>query len=227
MSETDLIGRLLEAAIEQGKEDIVHQLLAARATDAADEARRAFSAALVQFQAECPPIRKDSRGAHGATYADLDAIMARIGPALRGAGLAVSFDSEPAPDGDRLRLWCIVTHEAGHSERHAFDVAREQASNRMNASQRDGSASSYGRRYALGLALGITTGERDDDGAGASRGVEPVTTEQAVNLQALVEETGADLAALFKWVGCDGYETFPANRYEAVVRRLEAKRGAS
>ena len=219
---------LMSAAISQGEAGVaaLERLVALQERREAQQAERAYNAALARFQADCPPIRKGRRGAHNATYADLDDIMAAIGPVLAANGLSVGYDSEEL-EGGRMRVTCIVRHADGHSERSHFVVSREKPSNRMNDTQRDGSASTYGRRYALGLALGITTGERDDDAQGMHPPTDTVTEEQAATLQALAEEVGMDVEATRKFLSLAGVDTwagFPAAHYKAAVGRLERKR---
>ena len=205
--------------------DTVEKLFALHREATADAAKRAHAAALADFQSRASTIAYNARGAHNARYATLDHILDTVRAPLAECGLSVSFDSEEADDG-RLRVWAIVHHIEGHETRAQFTVSREAKSNRMNDTQRDGSALSYGRRYALSLALGITTGERDDDGRGADI-AEPVTAEQAANLQALCEETGSDIARMCEWASCESLEAFPARRYREAVKMLERKREQS
>ncbi len=184
---------------------------------------RAHAAALARFQAAVPSVTKNAAGAHGARYATLDHILDVTRIPLATEGLAVSFDSEETDDG-RLRVWAIVHHALGHSTRASFTVTREAPSKRMNDTQRDGSALSYGRRYALSLALGLSTGDRDDDGQAASA-AEPLSDEQVANLAALAEEM-PDLGKRLKaWLKVDSWADAPASRYAQVVKRFEEERG--
>ena len=219
---------LMSAAISQGEAGVaaLERLVALQERREAQQAERAYNVARAAFQRDCPPIRKGRRGAHGATYADLDDIMAIIGPTLAANGLSVDYDSEEL-EGGRMRVICIVRHVEGHSVRANFVVSREKPSNRMNDTQRDGSASSYGRRYALGLALGITTGERDDDAHAMHPPTDTVTEEQAADLQALAEDAGMDEAEQLKFLGLAGvtrWAGFPAAHRKAAVGRLERRR---
>jgi len=201
--------------------ETVERLLELNRRDQEDHARRAFNAALSGFQAACPQVTQDGSGAHGARYATLDHIMRTIRPCLTDHGLSVSFDSCELEDG-RLSIICIVHHRLGHFARAQFTVSREARSNRMNDTQRDGSAMSYGQRYALRLALGISAGAQDDDGE--SSYAKPVTAQQAADLGALIDEVQASRADFLKWAGVDALEKVPASRYREAVRLLERKR---
>lgn len=224
---SDDTARMMEIAIQQGEAGVaaLERLVAMRERAEDRLAARQYAEAVAEFQEVCPVVGKNAAGAHGARYATLDQIMAKIRPALTSAGLSVTFDSDEMEDG-RLKVWAVVHHRAGHSERASFIVSREKASNRMNDTQRDGSALSYGRRYALCMALGISTGDADDDdGSGAGKEDEPyITDEQCANLKALAEEVGADVPRFLKWAGVDSFADIRASRYQKSVDALERKR---
>ncbi len=198
-------------------------LLEMRREEEREAAVAAHAAALARFQSACPSIRKNAEGAHRARYATLDHILDVTRAPLGEAGLAVTFDSEETDDG-RLRVWAIVHHAAGHSTRSSFTVSREAPSNRMNDTQRDGSAMSYGRRYALCLALGLSTGDRDDDGHAATQAAATVSLDQALNLSALAEEQPELGAKLLAWAKVESWEDVAAHRYAAIVGRFEKGR---
>lgn len=222
----DDIGQMMRIAIEQGESGVaaLERLVAMRERAEDRLAERQYAEAIAAFQEVCPVVGKNAEGAHKARYATLDQIMLSIRPALQASGLSVTFDSEEV-DGDRLKVWAVVHHRAGHSERASFIVRREAKSNRMNETQRDGSALSYGRRYAVCMALGISTGDVDDDGAGAGNDEEPcITDEQAANLKALAEEVGADVPRFLKWAEVESFADIRASRYQKSVGALERKR---
>jgi hypothetical protein len=225
-AEPDDVQRLMAVAIEQGEAGVaaLERLVAMRERAEDRSAQRAHADAIARFQELCPVIAKNASGAHNARYATLDQILDQIRPALTQCGLSVTYDSEELPDG-RLRVLAIVRHSHGHAERASFVVSREKAGNRMNATQADGSALSYARRYALCMALGIATGERDDDGAGAGSDAEPrITQQQAADLRALAEEVGADLPRFLRWMGAQSFDNIAASRHAKAVAALEAKR---
>ena len=217
--------QLMRLAVEKGEDGVaaLERIVAMRERAEDRAAARQYTEAIARFQQECPVVAKNAAGAHGARYATLDGIMDAIRPALVSSGLSVTFDSEEAADA-RLRVWCIVHHRAGHSERASFIVSREAKSNRMNDTQRDGSALSYGRRYALCLALGISTGERDDDDGESAGAYARITQKQADDLRSLAEEVKADWPKFLAWIGAGSFEDIQADRYQTAVRGLEAKR---
>lgn len=223
---SDDTARMMEIAIQQGEAGVaaLERLVAMRERAEDRLAARQYAEAIARFQEVCPVVGKNAEGAHRARYATLDQVMATIRPALSESGLSVTFDSEDVDDG-KLKIWAVIHHRSGHSERSSFTISREAQSSRMNSSQRDGSALSYGRRYALCMALGISTGDVDDDGAGAGREDEPfITPEQAATLKDLAEEVGADVPRFLKWAGVQSFSEIRASRYDKSVDALERKR---
>jgi len=159
-------------------------------------------------------------------YADRAHIMRTIQPHLTQYGLSVAFDSD-ASDSERFTVFCIVRHIGGHSERTTFACPREQASKRMNVSQAEGSASEYAQRYALKLALNLTTGDNDDDAETA--GAKPrLSDEQVASLSAIIDEIEGErevnLEKFVKWAGVLVIEDIAAERYDECVRVAEAGR---
>lgn len=217
---------LMELALSQGTDGVeaLRELVRLKREEQDREAARTFAADLSAFQERAPAIGKNAAGAHQARYATLDHIMSRIGGTLARCGFSVTYDEENCDDG-RLRVWAILRHRDGHTERASATVSREKASNRMNATQADGSAMQYGRRYALCNVLGLSIGEEDDDGAGAGPAAEPVITdEQVANLIALADEVGVAQPRLLKWAQVSSLGDIRASRYDKMVSGLERQR---
>jgi len=232
----DEMGAMMRLAVEQGESGVaaLERIVAMRERAEDRAAEQAFAAALANFQCSQPSIGYNADGAHNARYATLDHIMDRIRPSLAKHGLSVTFDSEAtAADSDAndggINITCIVRHACGHSERASFFTPREKTSNRMNNTQREGSAMSYGRRYALCLALGLTTGDVDDDAqmAGAA---EPITESQLADLDAgldRIQATAGDRAAFLAWLGVESLVELPSNKYQRAMISLKKKAEAA
>ena len=163
--------KLIMTAIEKNLPvDTMERLLAMRRELQAEDSRDQFFRALSLFQSKCPIIPKDRTAGSGNftyRYAPLDTIIKHIGPLLNDCGLSFSFDTEDS-EKDKTTI-CTVHHIAGHSEKSRFKVPIDAAA-RMNDTQKQGSAGTYAKRYALCNALGILTGYEDDDGAAATPG---------------------------------------------------------
>ena len=125
-----------------------------------NEAKRAFSAALTEFQSKLGPILK-KRDGHNCKYADIDDIAKSIRPMLDETKLSYRFEQRQFENSITVR--CIVTHSMGHSESTEL-TATADTSGGKNDIQAMASTVTYLRRYSLTGALGITTGADDNDG---------------------------------------------------------------
>lgn len=169
------IESLLVKAVENSLPiESLERLLVMRKELRAERARELFSESMVTFQESCPqiPKRRKVMNKGGATvrykYANMDDIVEVIRKPLGAAGLSYRFETtfETDAKGTHYEITtCIVTHESGHSERSAFK-APVIFSDQMNSIQSFGSSGTYGQRYSLKNALGISCDE-DDDGEGA------------------------------------------------------------
>ena len=130
----------------------------------ADQARKAFFLALNEFQATVPEIRKKKEVRFNSTaynYAPLADIVRQIKDTCKACGL--SYRWEYNDQANFIEVTCLVTHEAGHTERTKMIVNHDE-SGKKNPIQARGSAIEYGKRYTLIGALGLSTTDSDVDG---------------------------------------------------------------
>jgi len=184
------------------------------------QAVHAFNAALASFQGGCPRIAKTRSGNHNIKYAPLDEIMNTIQPHLSANGLSVRFSTTMDTPG-LIRAVCTVSHIDGHSESSEITIPVDDKM-AANSSQKMGSANSYAKRYALGNALNLAFLEDDTD---AENLYETLTDDQAANIEALLEEVGADRKGFLKWARANSIEEIAANKYSRCVKELEKRRG--
>lgn len=117
--------------------------------------------AVMAFQADCPPIKFDSKNPHfKSKFASLGAIHAVINPILAKHGLAV-MQFAIGGDGE-AGCRTVIAHESGETMEDSFTV-----SVKPQDPQKACSAITYARRYGISSALNLIT-EEDDDGNGAS-----------------------------------------------------------
>jgi hypothetical protein len=158
---------LLTIAVEKGlSPEAMERLVNLQQRLMQQQAEEAFNIAIQRFQSACPVITKNATadaGKYSYNFADLPHIAATIRPHLEAAGLSYSFDSKL--DTDRLRVTCTVHHIAGHSRTSTFE-AKIDGPSAMSQLHKSASTLTYCRRYALTLALGLTTADTDDDGRG-------------------------------------------------------------
>ena len=130
--------------------------------------------ALLAVQKDMPPIPKESVNPfHKSTYASLDTVLHIVRPVLSKHGLVLS-QAVTTPDRNEagaVTAFTIVTTltHAETAEALSSPVVMPLA---KSDPQGAGGAITYGRRYGIQLALGIT-GEEDDDGNAASRPAKP------------------------------------------------------
>ena len=162
---------LIAKAIEhQVPIETMERLLAMRKELKAEQAREAFYRALSGFQAACPVIPKTktaevlsrSGGSYRYSYAPLEGIVKVIAPLLQQYGLSFTVQTRLEQEPLSQVAVCTVHHVDGHSESSEFRAPIDQGA-RMNEMQKAASAQTYAKRYALCNALGILTGDEDDD----------------------------------------------------------------
>lgn len=173
----------------------VKEMLAMSRELAADEARRAFDAALSSAKAEIPPILKnrlvDFTGKTGIRtnyrHEDLGEVARTVDPILARHGLSYRFRTEQQ-EGGAIRVVCVVSHRDGHSEENALAAGRDESGNKNNI-QAIGSAITYLQRYTLKSALGLAASNDDDGRASGGDEVDegPVSDDQAKEIEAAIE----------------------------------------
>jgi len=223
---------LIERAATSQDVDIdkLDRLLATKERWEAGEAKKAFDAAMTQFRSSVNPIRK-TRQAHTSSYAGLAETLSEIKDNLSGCGLSVSWRTEQAENA--IRVTCVVSHVAGHSEQTALAAAPDTSGSK-NSIQAIGSTVTYLERYTLFAILGLASTDQDDDGNAAGRQVAYITEQQVADLESLIAELGdkLDRRAFDNWliksqkVPCADLDKIPATIYKDVVRILERKRAS-
>lgn len=172
--------QMLMKAVENGADMAqVEKLMDLQERWEAKEAKKAFSDALARFQSELSPIIK-KRKTHNGTYADIDDIAQAIRPVLEKCGLSYRFEQQQR-DGV-ISVSCIVSHKDGFSVTTSMEAPADNSGGK-NAIQGMASTVTYLRRYTLTGALGITTGNDDNDG-----GKPAITVEDLLEYNAVLRE---------------------------------------
>lgn len=162
--------QVLAMAVQKGlPPQVLDQMMGLQERWEANQARKAFDAAMAEARAEIKPIVKrrevdftTNRGRTNYKYEDLAQIAEEIDPILAKHGL--SYRHRSKQDGKRLSVTCIVAHRDGHSEETTLAADNDESGNK-NSIQAIGSAATYLQRYTLKLALGLSAA-KDDDGRG-------------------------------------------------------------
>lgn len=197
----------------------------------AQEAKRAFNAAMARAKGRIPPILKNrtvdftsQKGRTNYRHEDLSEIARTVDPILQEDGLSYRFRSRQ--DGNRLIVTCIITHALGYSEETEL-AAPEDHSGNKNAIQAIGSVATYLQRYTLKLALGLASSV-DDDGKAAGTAA-TITDEQAEQIKQALEETGGQISRFAEYFKLEKLTDLPADKFEAAMKAIQnsAKRRAS
>lgn len=179
---------LLEMAIDKGADiDQLEKLMALQERYDAKQAKSSFLHAMTEFQSIVPRITKNKDG-HNCKYAPLSDIVEQIKSSLSGCGLSYRFEQEHA---EEIKVTCVVSHIDGHSEKTTMQ-ARPDDSGKKNQVQSIGSTVTYLQRYTMIGALGITTADSDMDGRLPSPVVNLINSEQALELDVLLDDSEAE-----------------------------------
>jgi hypothetical protein len=220
------VALIREAMASKADPAYLKELLAVRRDWEADEARKSYSAAVAEFQGRCPIIEKADE-AHNKKYARMDRIWRETRPLRAELGLAATWQACELRDNGLCHIEGQLRHRDGHSERLCMDVPLPELIKGQNVAQQMGSAYTYAQRYAVCAALGIVTGEDDDDGNGA--GAKFITPEQAHiiadKISACEGIASFSRDAFWRWVGGGAVipQQIPANRFGDVVAMLDRK----
>lgn len=227
------IGELMQFAMDKGGPEAVatlEQLLKLRIMVEDRNARQAFVAAMTAFRAECPPIVKNRDNTQfsrvtreGAQryvrYAPLDEIDRIARPVAAKHGLVWTWNT--TVDEKLMHITCRVIHVDGHAEETVVSMPYESKAG-SSPQQKYGSTQTYGMRYSLIAALGITTTDEDWDGAIVE---EPtfITEKQAADLSDLLEEHGKNKQKFCAWMKVETLADIPADRYQYAVDAITGK----
>lgn len=230
------VGRLLAHAMDKGVDmEAMTALVALYKETAAIQARKDFDAALAAFHAECPQMIRSSKSQHATSsgttkagwFASLSEIVKTARPIAVRHGLTWTFDT--IAGAENTEVVCKLRHVAGHREDTTVTLPNEVKGG-ASPQQKAGIIQTYGMRYSLIGALGITSADDDTDGAPPASN-EPITDEQLANLQLVWDEvkdnTGSkalNQAAFYRFFGCTTLSDLPAARYTEALASLASKR---
>lgn len=220
---------MLQLAVEKGAAaDQIEKLMDLHMRWEADQARKAFVAAMAAFKASAPKLTKNkhvsfpSKGGHtDYDHATLDAICATLDPPLTANGFVYDWETDQAENG-MVRVTCIITHGQGHEKRTTL-AAMPDNSGGKNLVQAIGSTVTYLQRYTLLSGLGLATADADDDGR-AGGGAATITAEQKQQIIALMQEVGADTMKFLKYLKVETLDDLLAAHFDGTMKALEIKR---
>lgn len=190
------------------------------------EAEQVFNKSFAAAMAEMKDVPRSGHNKHsGQRYSTLDDLIRTTRPVLARHGLSLNWQTRI--DGNEIGVTAIVRHEMGHSIQTTLAGPRDNGK-QMNTLQGGGSTETYLKRYSGFSILGLSSGdEADDDGQGASD--QTVSAEQYVALRDKAAEAGVSEEKICLAAGCADLQQFPADQFQAAMKRLDknlaAKRG--
>jgi hypothetical protein len=219
--------QMLQIAVERGADiSVLEKLMVLQERWEANEARKAFVAALSAFKADPPTIIKNKHVAsrrEGTDYyhATLDQVAGAIGAALSTHGLSHRWEVEQ-DDGRMVRVTCVLQHVLGHCERVTLQAGPDQSGNK-NPIQAVGSTVTYLERYTLLASTGLAAKDQDDDAETGCAGA-MISAQETQRLADMLRETGSDERRFLAYFNIAGLGDLPLARFAEAVMLLEQRR---
>jgi len=215
--------------------EILERLVALQERVTDRNARTAFIQALSAFRDQCPPIQKtrqniqfsrvDRAGVKGpAMYAGLEDIERIARPVASANGLIWTWNT--TVDETLMHVSCKLLHIEGHFEISTVSMPYESKAG-ASPQQKYAITQTYGMRYSLIAALGITTADADTDGNVPGQASDKITEGQVADLYALADEVKANLPKFLAYMGVEALSDIPVADYARAVSALERKRAKS
>jgi len=218
---------MLSAARQQGASlEQMQQLMDMQFKWEANEARKAYFAAVANFKAMPINITKDKvNKQYNSRYTGVGNLVNTVNAELSKFGLSANWDIK---QNGHIEVTCILSHAQGHSERVSLSAEADK-SGAKNPIQQVKSTITYLKIATYEAVTGVASSDDpgDNDGNGAGSKIKLVDENQAANLQALIDEVGeSGKASLLEWAKIEKIEELPANKYNQAVKALEKRRKA-
>lgn len=163
--------QMLAIAVNQGADLAkLEKLMELQERWEANEARKAYNAAVAEFKRNPPDIIKDkTNNQYGSKYATLANLVNNGSAALAPYGLTVDWKIDQGAD-KQIKVTCILKHALGHSEQVSITGAPDE-SGAKNKLQQIKSTITYLKGETFQCVTGITARDcpGDNDGNGAGR----------------------------------------------------------
>lgn len=223
------------AASGAGKE-VVEQMMRLVEWDDARKAKAAFNSAFSKAKKNFKKAKKSGYNKHlQSHYSTLEDYDDATREALFENGLSWRHVVKTL-EGDETSVTCVLAHEYGHGEETDLKApSYSMTNNAVNKLQSVGIVEEYLRRMTLKALLGLVsdsdgvTAPFDNDGVGGKE-AEKITQEQALNIQALIEETKSDKVKFLKYMSTqcnrkiEQIADIPETAFKVAVQSLESKR---
>ena len=213
---------MLRMAIDKGADiDKLQQLMVLQERWEANEAKKAYVVAMANFKASPPQIVKDMQNKqYGSKYSSLANFVNTVNPELSKHGLSSKWELNQSSG---IMVTCVMTHVMGHTESVSM-TAPPDTSGQKNPIQQIKSTVTYLELATFQAITGLVASDAsaDDDGNGAGKSY--ITDTQAADLDALLDEVGANKVGFLDYFKIGKIEELPAKVYKQAVAMAEAKR---
>ncbi len=235
-SEGAQLMQLAQMAMSKGMASEMREILALKREYEADEARKAFVAAMADFKAEAGGITiaknkhvsfTTSKGKTEYDHAELHDITRALVPVMAKYGLSHAWTFRQDKG---ITVGCVITHRKGHKSDPVEMTAPADDSGGKNTIQSIASTKTYLERYTLLAATGMATGgEADSDGRDWGQPqIDFITEEQEATIRDLIDANVKNKPKFMDWIsGAAGMKVehlheIPATAHDVVLNQLKA-----
>lgn len=206
--------------------EVVEQMKGLIEWEDARQAKSKFNSAFSKAKQQFKQAKKSGHNKHlDSHFSKLEDYDDATREALASNGLSWRHVPETL-ENNITKVTCVLAHEDGHSETACMQASGDSMGNKgVNSLQTVGIVTTYLKRYTLASLLGLVSdSDFDNDGNTPSKPVDFISPEQSANLQALIDEVGADKTKFLEYIKAESLEKIPASWFKNCVAALEAKR---
>ncbi len=220
---------MINHAVQNGAGvEVMERLMALQERFEANNARKAFDAAMSAAKSEMPAILKNravdftsSKGRTNYRHEDLGEIAKTVDPILSKHGLSYRFRTEQK-EGGAIQVTCVVAHRDGHSEENSLQAGRDDSGNKNNL-QAVGSTITYLQRYTLKAALGLAASNDDDAAKSEQKLEENLKPDQVAIISDLIDKTDTDIEKFCETFKVGALPELRVADFDSAVRALNIK----
>jgi ERF superfamily len=195
---------------------------------AADQARIAYNQAMNLAQAEITPVARTTENTQTRSfYAKLEEVDAAIRPIYLKHGFSISDNTVAPLTPGYIRVECICSHNAGHSERFyreaPADTLGPKGAPVKTQLHGEGSTETFLKRYIRCGIFNVVFKGRDDDGVRG--GMTFISAADVALIETLIKESGSDRLRFLQYMGVDEVENIQARDKDSALVALMRKSG--
>lgn len=186
----------------------------------AKQAKAAFDRAMGDFKRNPPQVFHDLvNKQYGSTYPSLANLVNTVNAHLAEHGLNAAWECDQSSE--QIGVTCVLSHTDGYEKRVTLYGPPDESGSK-NQLQQIKSTITYLKAATFEAVTGIASkaGNSDDDGNSG----QPITAEQAKELDGLLKQSKADRAKFLKFYSVSKLAELPASKYDEAKAKLNRKR---